>query len=92
MTSFFLIVICFLTTGLAWRRIFSQRYFWLVKVACLIFTLIPIAGPIFYLMIDPPESSPTTINPEGFWLPTKGTQVWPSFGLLIKSLSEIFKR
>lgn len=92
LSAFFLVLISLLTTGFAWKRIFSQRYHWLVSAACLMFTLIPIAGPIFYLIIDPPESSPADPTAGGFWQPAKGTQVWPSFGPLITSLRAIFKR
>lgn len=67
MSYFFLITFWLLGTGLAWRRIFSRYYSWYATVAALAFTLTPILGPVLYLMIDPPESSPIAVNPDEFF-------------------------
>jgi hypothetical protein len=92
MAYFVLIFVSFMTTGLAWRRIFSHRYSLVVRMAYLLFTLVPIAGPVFYLMIDPPESSPATVKPEEFWQPGRGAgRVWPSFAPLMESLRAMFR-
>jgi hypothetical protein len=91
MSYFFLILIWCSGTGLAWRRIFSRRYSWLIRAAALGFTLVPVFGPIFYLMIDSPESSPPGVSPEEFWQPAKGAgRPWPAYDPLIKSLRKIF--
>jgi hypothetical protein len=92
MNYFFLILVWCLETGFAWRRIFSRRYSWLARATALILTLLPVFGPIFYLMIDPPESSPSGVSPEEFWQPAKGAgRPWPSYDPLIKSLRKVFK-
>jgi len=84
-------VIWVLGTGFAWRRILSCKYSWLKTAVSLVFTLIPIAGPIFYLLIEPPESTPIAVRPEEFWHTRKsGGRPWPSFDPLIKSLHRIF--
>jgi len=81
-----------LTTGLAWRRIFALRYSWLARTMYLILTLAPIVGPVFYLMIEPPERTPVTVQQEDFWEPTKGSaRPWPSYKRLVKSLSTMFR-
>jgi len=92
MRYFVLGLACLLTTGLAWKRILAQPYSPLVKGLFLILALAPIIGPVFYLLIDPPESSPATVKSEEYWAPRKGAgQVWPSFGPLIQALRSIFK-
>jgi hypothetical protein len=91
MDYFFLILVWCLGTGFAWLRIFSRRYSWLIRAAALSFTLLPVFGPVFYLMIDPPESSPSGVSPDEFWQPKKGAdRPWPSYDPLIKALRKIF--
>lgn len=90
MRYFLLIVIWVLGTGLAWRRIFSRRYSWWIRGASLGFTLVPLVGPLFYLLIDPPESTPVALKPQDFWHWSRGGRVWPSFDPLIKSLHAMF--
>ena len=93
MGIFLFAAISLLITGLAWRRILSSRYSWLVRLMYLILTLAPIAGPVFYMMIEPPESTPVAVQPEDFWEPTKGAaRPWPSYDRLIRSLSKLFRR
>jgi hypothetical protein len=79
-------------TGFAWRRIFSCNYSWYLKLAALAFTLAPVFGPLFYLMIDPPDSSPIAVSPDKFLQPSKGTAPWPSFTPLIQSFASMFRR
>jgi hypothetical protein len=91
MNYFILILVWCLGTGFAWRRILSRRYSWPIRLAALSFTLLPVFGPIFYLMIDPPESSPSGRRSEEFWRPAKGSgSPWPSYDPLMKSLRKIF--
>jgi hypothetical protein len=93
MNYFIFFAASLIATGLAWKRIFAQPYSWLARVAYLLMTLVPIVGPIFYLLIDPPESSPVAVKPEEFWHTTKGAgPPWPSFAPLMKSLSSMFRR
>lgn len=90
----FLIVISLVLSGIAWRRILRKQDHRLAKLSYFVLAAIPIAGPIFYLMIDPPESSPPTVSPENFWKSIRadgGGKVWPSFAPLIESFSRFFR-
>ena len=89
MAYFLLICISLVTTGLAWKRILGKDEFWVIKFGYLILSAVPLAGPLFYLLIDPPESSPIAVPPEEFWTP-KNPKVWPSFNPLINSLRRLF--
>lgn len=90
--SYFVFIVSLVATAVARRRSLSQPYSLPLKAFCLILTLAPVVGPVFYLIIDPPESSPSAVAPEDFWLPTKGAgRVWPDFKSLKVAISSIWK-
>lgn len=64
----------------------------LAKVAYLVLAAIPLLGPLIDLLIDPPEGTPPRVAAEEFWHPSKGTNVWPSFDPLVKSLRGLFRQ
>lgn len=66
-----------------------------MKFGYFLLAAIPVAGPVFYLMIDPPESSPPAVAPENFWESIRfggGGRVWPSFAPLIETFARFFRR
>lgn len=83
----------FLLSAIALWRILKRPYYWLVKVGYMVLATILIVGPIFYLMIDPPDGTPPGVTSEKFWRDGgKGSdRMWPSFNPLMKSLSHWFK-
>ncbi|MFC5475688.1 hypothetical protein [Paraherbaspirillum soli] len=86
----FLIIVSLIATGLSWSRIFGKRTYWPIKFVYLVLSAIPLVGPIFYLLIEPPESTPITAPTEVRWTSSaKGTQVWPSFAPLIGCLRRL---
>lgn len=79
--------------GIACYRIFRQEYSFAARFVNLVLVVVPIIGPIMYFMIDPPPNRPIVKSKQEIWNGgTKGTQVWPSFDPLIRSLTSIFAR
>jgi hypothetical protein len=85
----FVLVISFLATCLLWRRILARDYPWQQKATHAVFVAIPFLGPMFYIFLVPPS-----VHARENQLPPfpKGTEVYPSFAPLIKSISRIFGR
>lgn len=83
-------IIALALSGFAWKRILQKKNHFLVKLGYFLLACVPIAGPVFYLMIDPPESPPPVVSSKKFWRPSKGTVAWPSFDPLIKSVGRLF--
>jgi hypothetical protein len=89
------LLIALVFSGLAWRRILWKQDRWPVKLGYFVLAAIPVAGPIFYLMIDPPESAPPAVAQENFWKSIRAGgsgQVWPSFTPLIEAFAHFFRR
>jgi len=91
--GYFTLLIGFLFSAIALNRIFKERYHWLAKLGYIALVLIPIVGPIFYLLIDTPVSTPPGVPPAEFHKSGgKGAgDVVPSYNRLFKSLSYWFK-
>lgn len=88
----FLSAVSVIMSAFAWRRIFLKKSSWPIKAACFALSAIPLAGPIFYFLIDPADNQPTKMPPEKLWkAATRGTAVWPSFDPLINFLRNLFK-
>jgi hypothetical protein len=85
----FLFIVSVLASLFAWNRILRKQDFWPIKLGYLVLATVPVAGPIFYLIIDPPESTPIAVQAELYWTPNRGTKVWPSFGPLINLLHRL---
>jgi len=79
-------------TGAAWGRILRRKNPWPSKLGYLVLTAVPLAGPMFYMIIDPPENGPIATAPEKLWTRTErhGNKVWPSFSPLINFLARLF--
>jgi hypothetical protein len=84
-------IIALTLSGFAWKRILQKKDRFLVKLGYFLLACVPIAGPVFYLMIDLPEIPPPAVSSKKFWRPSKGTAVWPSFEPLIKSVGRLFR-
>lgn len=91
--GYFTLLLGFLLSAIALKRIIKTRYHWLAKVGYIILAIIPFIGPIFYLMIDPPLSTPPGVSHSEFYKSSGkgGGDVVPSFDRLFKSLSHWFK-
>ncbi len=91
--GYFIVLLGILLLSIALRRIFSERYHWLTKLGYVMLALIPIVGPIFYLMIDPPPSPPPGVPPDEFHKSSgKGAgDVVPSYSRLFDSLGKWLK-
>lgn len=88
----FLSAVSIILSVFAWRRIFLKKSSWPIKAACFALSAIPLAGPIFYFLIDPADNQPTKIASEKLWKSSsKGTSVWPSFDPLINFLRYLFR-
>jgi len=91
--GYFTLLIGFLLSAIALKRIFKAHYHWLTKIGYIILVIIPFVGPIFYLIIDPPLSAPPEVSPSEFYRGggKGGGDVVPSFDRLFNSLSHWFK-
>jgi hypothetical protein len=89
LTSFVALVLI----GFSWNRIFRQSYEFKAKAGYLVLTAVPLIGPIFYMLIDPPANLPINKSPHSLWSErTRGEKIWPAFDPIIQSLSSIFSR
>ena len=77
-------------SALAWRRILRKKDHWLAKFGYFALAAIPLAGPVFYMLIDPPDSTPIAVSRDQFWESSKGGgKAWPSFNPLINALRRL---
>jgi hypothetical protein len=85
--------ICVFLSLIALWRIIRTPYHWLTKTGYVVLALIPFVGPIFYLIIDPPASTPSGVSKEDFHASSgKGSgNVVPSYDRLLKSFGHWFK-
>ena len=83
-----LIIVLFslIATTAIWIRVLKQQGNFWFKLLCLVVSVIPFFGPIFYLLIDAPSTLPP--SEQGKQIP-KGTEVYPSFKPLIKTIRKI---
>jgi len=79
-----LLGISLIATCLIWHRIFRSDCGWLRKILHATFAAIPFFGPMLYVFLEPPSKHPPQKQMRPF---PKGTEVYPSFDPLIKSLS-----
>jgi hypothetical protein len=87
-----LIVLSMVLTGLAWSRILRKEGFGAAKLGYLVLAAIPVFGPLFYLMIDPPNNVPLDPTAKNHWKGSnRGNDVWPSFDPLMRALRRLFR-
>ncbi len=91
--GYFTLLLGFLLSAIALKRIFKARYHCLTKIGYITLAIIPFVGPIFYLIIEPPLSTPPGVSRSEFYKGggKGGGDVVPSFDRLFNSLSHWFK-
>lgn len=81
-----LLLISIIATAVIWTKVLRGPGKLWFKLLCLIVSVIPFFGPVFYLFVDPPPTLP--LSEQGKQIP-KGTEIYPDFNPLIKIVQKI---
>jgi len=85
----FFLALSFAATCLIWITIWRADVAWYWKLFRAVFAVFPFVGPMLYIFFSsPPPHPPERMMPQF----PKGTQVYPSFDPLIKSIARMFGR